>query len=241
MVECRHQGSRLFYFKKPEKFTPEPGCTNSQDCKSNHFLTKKHFIMKSKILVALLIASVSYSACTKSADVTPKDKVDKQLIAEVTQLTNLQAQKTAYRSMNKTEKYELWQEHLRYFLNDKALTEKQLEVLNLVIETITPEFFTHDEVSENSNYEKIVQIDYLVKAVFKGDLRTAIFSNIGERGITPNYVVKPNCECSQKSDYCSGAFNTCYDMAHLDLCKEVPGCGLLLLYKCNGQCFGNPQ
>ncbi len=198
--------------------------------------------MKNKILVSLFALSFFGLSCNKADGVASPEKVDKQLITEITKLTNVQAQKTVYRNLNKTEKYQLWQNHLSQFIDDKSLSAKQLELLQLVMKTITPEFFIGVEPSKNAYYQQITELDYLAKKEFKGKLLTAIFSTISAKGIiTPDYVGNPKCECSSKSDYCSGAYNRCFDLQNSKLCEPTPGCGTLLLYTCNGDCFGNPQ
>jgi hypothetical protein len=197
--------------------------------------------MKNKILALLFALSFFGLSCNKADRVASSEKVDKQLITEITKLTNVQAQKTVYRNLNKTEKYQLWQDHLNQFVDDKSLSAKQLEVLQLVIKTITPDFFASGVVSKNPNYQKIAEIDYMVKKEFKeNDLLETIFSNVSDIAVYAEYPPgSSNCKCSSNSDYCSGAYNICYDMSKY--CDVVGGCGTLWSYDCNGLCFGNPQ
>lgn len=63
---------------------------------------------------------------------------------------------------------------------------------------------------------------------------TTIVKTSGEPGPDPG---SPDCECSQRSDWCSGK-TSCKSAK----CHEIPvgflpgGCGLLLYYKCDGMC-----
>jgi hypothetical protein len=209
---------------------------------------KKLFKMKKLMypLTLLLIAA----GCAKSPQLNDaaNNKIDRQLIQEVKQITDNPSRLLAYSQLTSLEKYTIWNNHLQAWKTNGGLNSRQIETIQNVLNFINPSMWqTNKSKAAAGNSETAVLIMYSVKKNFDKGLAGLVFGNIndnypGAAGQENNYRFYKDkfftCQCNEGSwaSQCSGNYTNCISV---NTCKNngTVECGFLGFFQCNGDCF----
>jgi hypothetical protein len=188
--------------------------------------------MKTKIFLFVFILLPGIS-CQQADALT--SRVNQSKIDNVKSLQG-ESQRLAYGMLNSSEKYFVWDQHLRDILNEVTLTQQQTalihELKNLNSETLFR--------STNANAQELTSNiigSWLPKAEghFSKDQIQIIAYKIHPNPKVTFYSQIPPCGCHQDSAYSCGMFEYCKGG---QLCNPADdGCGFFWLQSCNGMCI----
>jgi hypothetical protein len=193
-----------------------------------------------KLLRYFLILSVSSIGCRNAAtDVNP-GSINEQLIEEIFKISNVEAQKAAYATLNSNQKDLIWKKRISTFLSLKQWDKNQIDHLNLLSRIISPQFFdgstSDDAIKRMDDKWSPVAIELFGKEVI-APLVTS-FSNLEQSStiITNNSRsrVAASCGCNGDSIWDCKACNSA------DACSQGTGCGWFLSQSCNKSCYIAP-
>lgn len=166
--------------------------------------------------------------------------------------------KGAYRALSTSQKQTFWTEKLNNALS-LNWSKKERDHINNLIEFIRDNQVFSENLSEEQK-DKVEEFLFLWEKYALNNLGwnhstlyglcVSLSDILDTKGTLPKMpekviITNPSCQCSTSSDYCSDKYNRVPEgdiSLVVAVCKEggcqaaSSGCGLLLLYKCNGNC-----
>ncbi|WP_140799264.1 bacteriocin fulvocin C-related protein [Myxococcus xanthus] len=124
------------------------------------------------------------------------------------------------------QKAALWKEHTRqYMASHPQMSAKQVAVLEMVLATISPQFYTEGVTPE------VRRVQAAVKAAFSPEEARLIVATLGPPE-TPaaEASLAPLCECSRVDQWCGSFRCRAYS------CRQQSGCGWWGGERCDGLC-----
>lgn len=197
-----------------------------------------------------LIAICLFSSCTKS--ITQTDVVDETALSAVMASKDYNQLKVNYALLKPSEKLEIWNRHIEYFIQSHDLSSEQLAFVHDFKKSwLVRNIFEENSIALKNFTLALPQIKYKAQSLlgvpdafsllidlpsdqgYYGYSATTVQAKTN--GVRTNDVTPPppdnDCHCSRSDSYCNA--RSCRDNG----CKSSSaGCGTLFLFSCNGVC-----
>jgi hypothetical protein len=212
-------------------------------------------------IILFLLGFVLVVSCKKKMD-TGTD--DKNLVMEVTRLSNIEAQKIAYRSLTAEQKVFLWKTHLEEATGVLRVDVARREHIAAIMQQLRPEIFASAAASDAFLHSDFM-MDWKARAkeLFTEEHIIYLFAQIntnpaavsGNVASVQDVFEASTCNCSTSSDFCGRVLTVCgtqtTETGTMPLmcmkkskCSNAVscvvndiGCGWFFLETCGGSCL----
>jgi len=163
--------------------------------------------------------------------------VNLELVQEVEAISEYQVQKIAFTQMlSKDEKTYFFKKRIAGKIQELSLTTAQRDHLDLLLANLTPELYATGSTENQKTVQFLSQWTKKGKDLFEQGTLYDIVGSLenSKGGSSTNKTAPPSaakCGCSTSSTYCQEG----YDCTYIPSCN-IPGCGTLFAYTCNGSC-----
>lgn len=201
-----------------------------------------------QITIAALVIIFLFSSCSKNADSV--DQIDESALKTVMSSKDDSQMRIAYELLKPVEKQELWNRHIRYFIQSRELTSEQLSfVMEFKKQWIVRNLFENNSTVLINYTKALPQIKEKAQSILGVPDAFALLIDLpsdrqyynNTAGIiqqrtnnveeTEELEGKNDCKCSRTDSYCN--VGNCRDNG---CTTSNLGCGTLWLFSCNGVC-----
>ena len=175
-----------------------------------------------KKVFLFLAATTLFLSCTKQTNRAGIDKVLSQ--------SNKSIQKEMYGKLTPTEKFTIWDDKFSKVLETGTLTKEQREFIEQLKSTLSVHTFEKLATGADLYKQQIIKL-------FGWKQGYEIFASVNSESYIDSDFSNGggyDCMCSHSSDYCDRG-SIC--STGITCNSSVMGCGTLLVFACDGQCW----